>query len=211
MENINTKFNEEESILAIISAVKSDAFSRLIKSLAINIANYYTKKDIRNTDAVILNEIAEGKSLMEIKKTLAEKWNLTPERVRQLISKTFRRILHSTIISKIENGIESRKTLINENEMLKYQIKLLEEYIAKKNWENPPIAISDKDFDKIDFSQMSVRLCNVLKTNDIIRYKDVLNLSYSDVLKFRCLGKKSAKELKNFMLSKGYNVDWQIF
>jgi len=210
MENINKNINENASILSIISAVKSDAFSRLIKSLAINIANFYTKKNIRNADAVILNEIAAGKSINEINKTLAEKWNLKPKTVRQLISKTFRRILHSTIISKIENGIESKKSIIKENEMLKYKINLLEKYIAEKDWENLQIELKEKDFDKIDFSQMSARLGNTLKTNDIIRYQDILDITFKDILKFRNLGEKSAMELKNFMLSKGYNVEWEI-
>ena len=205
---------ENQSILSIISAVKSDAFSRLIKMVAANISKYYTQKDIRNTDAVILNEIATGKSIKEINTTLEEKWNLSPERVRQLINKTLRRVSNLSIISRVEDNIskiEKKFEVIDkENRMLKHKIKLLEEYIAANEWKNLQIKIKEEDFDKIDFSQMSTRLRHTLLAHDITYYKELLNLSYKDIRKFRNCGQKSIEELKNFLISKGYNVDWEI-
>ena len=57
--------------------------------------------------------------------------------------------------------------------------------------------------DKLDILfedyNLSTRLMNVLNSLNIFKVKDILNYSYEQVLKFPNMGKKTAKELKDFL------------
>ncbi|MBK7362790.1 MAG: hypothetical protein IPJ01_10880 [Micavibrio sp.] len=133
--------------------------------------------------------------------TLAEKYDLTQTRVRQIFDRANRRLKNSYRIS-LDYEVQKE-----EYENLKYEIKVLKEkrmilskskiFQDKKIIENlPKYSILKKQIWDID---MSVRLLNALRNLDIETLEGVVIRDRSYFEGCRNLGVKSLKELDNVL------------
>lgn len=138
---------------------------------------------------------------------VAEKCNLTSARISQIFQKGLR--IASIYCFKMkkdydENYISVHKEnefLKKENSMLKIEILKLNEKLAFDSLEKDNVLLIS-----IYDTPMSVRLLNVLKSNEIQILYDVLLYSKSDYLKFRNLGKKSVDELEEVLEEYGLKL-----
>jgi hypothetical protein len=155
---------------------------------------------LNNRDKEIIQDCFEFKST----EFIAQKNGVTTERARQIIHKAFRR-LNNYIkhLKKYNSLVFDIKELESKKRELEHYNKQLEINLEKNNFNtikeyNPNHIIEIMDLD------ISVRLYNCLKANEIKTLGDIAIYSENDFLKFRNFGKKSLTEL--YELLPKYNI-----
>ena len=130
--------------------------------------------------------------------SVAEKLNLTSERVRQIFEKSYR-VASATCLKMKKNYDVNIIAVQQENELLKKENRLLQGELLKYNTHSD---ILDKDsvlLKSINDLDISVRLCNILRANDIEILYDALLYTKFDYLRFRNFGKKTLCELEDVL------------
>ncbi|MDR1764260.1 MAG: hypothetical protein LBR64_10005 [Dysgonamonadaceae bacterium] len=208
MEN----FTEDETVLSIVSEIKSDAFAMLVKQMINSYIEYFEKterkRSINYKYITLMREIAKGESsIKDLKRKYALQWNLTEERVRQIIYKVIRVSINRQYYVYLE---EKNQNLEKENQILTHKMRLLNDYIKQKDIEIKEVKVEEKNFDSIDFKNISTRLGNILKANDFTHYQQILNLSLREMARYKGCGNVCMVELHRHLREKGYNVDWEL-
>ncbi len=141
---------------------------------------------------------------------IAEHFELTPERIRQLYNRGVRRL--KTNIRKAINEYEQLTILKAENEKLKAENKELqdENLIFKRRFDalstEEKMICGQIDVLKqriVDFD-FDVRIINSLKYSDIDTMEELISLSRNDLMKLRNLGEKSVNGIEEIL--KKYNL-----
>lgn len=150
---------------------------------------------------------------------IAEKLNITTERVRQIIAKTHRRALldlkRMAEYHPRENDLMSlrieREHLLNLNKQLKdkfernVETKLRADQLAQKHVQHflqhklPLELLSQKLTENLD-CPLSVRALNCLKDTDINTLEDLLCYNVRDIRRIRNMGNKTVDEIKDWLL-----------
>lgn len=140
--------------------------------------------------------------------TVAKKWGLTNIRVRQILDKAKRRVLHTSRLELFnwEKHITERQKLLFEIDQLKREKNELALSLGKdpdqpilftKVPKHPKLLIKLIDCD------LSVRALNCLKSADIETLEELISYDKTQFFKFRNFGKKSLTEIEEFLSSKG--------
>ena len=144
---------------------------------------------------VLLNVIKNKGNTTE----LCEKFNITSQRVHQVFERSLRLFIsmvnkYKTSYSMIESIKEEIELLKKQNYELKAELFELNEHsqLLSENTDST-LYISVVDLD------ISVRLLNVLKVNDLKTIGDVLRFKRQDFLRFRNFGAKSLSELEDIL------------
>lgn len=167
--------------------------NKALELYLLHVKNTLTNREYEIIYDVLINKISTN--------TLAEKYDLTQTRVRQIFDRANRRLKNSYRIS-LDYEVQKE-----EYENLKYEIKVLKEkrmilskskiFQDKKIIENlPKYSILKKQIWDID---MSVRLLNALRNLDIETLEGVVIRDRSYFEGCRNLGVKSLKELDNVL------------
>lgn len=155
---------------------------------------------LNNRDKEIIKDCFDFKST----EFIAQKNCVTTERARQIIHKAFRRLNnYFKYLSKYNNLVLNIKELENKKRELEHYNKQLEINLQKHNFNtikeyNPNHIIDIMDLD------ISVRLYNCLKANEIKTLGDIALYTEEHFLQFRNFGKKSLIEL--YELLPKYNI-----
>ena len=135
---------------------------------------------------------------------VADKFDLTRARIQQLVAICLKKIKFNDPYKKLllENkSLIAANDILNENlTKMKYVVELCEIEENKKN------AIVDKctklapilDTYLIDYC-LSVRVLNCMKCNNIYTVRDLVKIPRIDLLKFRNIGRKSYREVCDFI------------
>jgi hypothetical protein len=144
---------------------------------------------------VLLNVIKNKGNTTE----LCEKFNITSQRVHQVFERSLRLFIsmvnkYKTSYSMIESIKEEIELLKKQNYELKAELFELNKHsqLLSENTDST-LYISVVDLD------ISVRLLNVLKVNDLKTIGDVLRFKRQDFLRFRNFGAKSLSELEDIL------------
>lgn len=154
---------------------------------------------------------------------IAQDYNLTRERVRQIICKALARIRHKLLRKEKEQLInfqkeEIEKSIKNQEETLaKQRQELIDEFkrtgVFDEKMEiafgKPRIAapgsLSGLDLEELE---LSVRSYNCLRRAGITTVTELLKLRYpQDYMRIRNLGKKSMLEIVDNLRKKGFDVE----
>lgn len=179
----------------------------------------------RNLDIVYDLYVGNPHSALPTLSMLGEKYNLTPEMVRQIIAKTQR-----LMSDKGETRLPETKKLENELECIRTNLKYTSAELSKHLQESKVQAVlsntqigedeesSDEYFnvlkkriiglqtDKLMNYNFSVRALNCFKAYNIESMYDLLKCSREDLLKLRQFGKKSLLEIEDFLASKNLHL-----
>ena len=142
----------------------------------------------------------------------SEEYQITEERVRQIYVKSIKKISHAH-----NSAMQELKALRQENEELKRRNYLLEKEM--KNASNLDNVLSLQELEdslcnnakrlliqpnaELPFSN---RTTNILRTAKVEYFKDIPQLTLEEVQKFKNCGKKTIKELREFMSK--YSLDF---
>lgn len=138
-------------------------------------------------------------------KAAAEKFELTSERIKQILTKTQRKLKHPSLIKYLVNGKEIEEKVNNlrnnklyyldsfekiTNEMSKEEInELVEKDI------NTEINGIDIEFLEIEKLDLSTRIINALKRADINYVRDLMKLTKEGILEIENISTKSLEEI----------------
>lgn len=125
---------------------------------------------------------------------IAEYFNLTPERTRQIFEKSNRRLRkHNNRIEELE---EENKKLTERAYKQHLQIKDLQ-----SNKRIPPISIEKQNLlnRKLTDFEFSERVINIFNATDIRTIGDLYGKTRRELMRYRNLGKKSMNEIDMFM------------
>lgn len=142
-------------------------------------------------------------------KELSKKYDITEERIRQILSKAERRIAY--IFMDIFRDIEELSALRdyynsikNEYQELKSEMEKAETVskikLKQQMAKFPALILSP------DEMNLSVRTSNCLKQIEIKTVSDLISYSSKDLLKYRGFGKKSLNEIINFLTIHGLEL-----
>ena len=140
-------------------------------------------------------------------KDVAERFNLTSQRVGDIFHKTLR--ITRRVCLEMKNNYEKNYIpLQEENELLKKQNYELKSQLHELNKD---AKILEEYTDSVLYTSIydldiSVRLMNVLKVNDLITLGDVIRCEANDFLRFRNFGGKSLSELKDLLETYGLKL-----
>lgn len=153
---------------------------------------------------------------------LGDRFELTGERVRQVLFKTTSRLRYRSglIQSWIKVFSPTIYASMPAEEVLKSLIKLKEEnlvlteaLLTKVGKDELKKIISTMDMEELEILNtpvedldLSVRLLNTLKFLEIEKFRDILKYSASDFAKYRNCGKKSLIELEALVREKGFKL-----
>lgn len=158
--------------------------------------------NMKKREVEMLTDYLTGKDT----RVIANEHVLSIERIQQILNKACRKIYEQTDVMEdnIRKGMEARR----EVEVLKDKLKILHQQYNEYRIQHkdkpfkiePPKILSAK---VVDFD-LSVRVLNSLKGGDVETIGDML-LHYSSArgIKLRNLGKKSWKEIDEFVKSQG--------
>ena len=150
------------------------------------------------------------------RKLASTKYLLTVERVRQLFINSIKKISES-----YQKDMKDLPVLRKENEELKTRNYLLENALklsTKENVDN--IEKSEKELCEnaitllnmpITSFPLSTRTINILKRNEVTKFKDIPQLSYNKLMDTENCGRKTATELSTLLnkLSLGFGMKYE--
>lgn len=182
---LELEYNEKlKDLKYIIGAMNRTFNEEAFKSLFVSQLHFY--KDILNPREYQTMEMTvNGYSPQDI----ADEFQVSIERVRQLIYRAARRIRMN----------DAAEFLRLENEKLKKQIEQIELENSKTDRQRlMETCIVDLD--------LSVRALNCLKQAEVSTIGDLMKMSKFDLLKFRNFGRKSMQEIEEMLYSKGLEL-----
>lgn len=165
---------------------------------------------LKERERIFLLDFINGDSI----EYMADKYGLSRERIRQIISKACRQMLQAKGFGSI---LEENKRLTEENALLKSSNIALTQELEHANGKlsKYEILTAEQDIDatsddyklvkllktKIDFytSSLSVRALNALHALDVQTIGDLAQLEAKDILRSRNVGKKTLVELDDFL------------
>ena len=197
------------------AALRSGFFATMVR-----IMNAYGVLNIR--EMYILTDYLNGRTLEDI----AESYGLSRERVRQIAEKAIRK---SNTLTTIDDRLKEAEALKTENRCLRQAVDTLKENIRKYEEYEEPTGEEKAENDvlcellsmKLIDCPLSVRARNCLKAGRVDRkftfdkisarvivpecetVGDLCRLKKSDVMKLRNFGKKTLRELDNFLQENG--------
>lgn len=142
-------------------------------------------------------------------KSISEQFGVTPERVKQIMEKELRILqCEATIYTRLKEENESMREQI---QTLKNNVASLDSAIVDMKNRHTDITIEKIPVDaqentlttKLVDCNLSVRALNCLKNGGIETVGDLTRLNKTDLLRFRCFGKKTLNELDDFLDSIG--------
>ena len=148
---------------------------------------------------VLQSFFIEGIDLEEI----GQKYNLTAERIRQILEKGKRRL--SLNLYKLNEKEIQLSQLANRNVILENKVKELSEQLAKtsQGFQPETVNISQPDWHYLPISELmrdlSVRTRNCLRVTEIKTWGELAELKASQLLRYRNFGHKSLAELEAVM------------
>lgn len=171
---------------------------KVINSIFINAYSILSKKQNKKTIEIV-EDFFNGSRIGDI----ANKYDFTTERIRQIINKSLNRLSDS----------EKYISILNENKHLKSQVEILNGKLLLLEKEVKRYAqkeiidyqISDELFNtKLEDLGLSVRSLNCLLYNARVQsLGQLIQLSKKEVLELRNLGKESFNEIDNMITSRG--------
>lgn len=190
------------------------------QGLAMSVVKFLSAT-LKERERSVLLDFINGDSI----EYMADKYGLSRERIRQIISKACRQMLQAKGFGSI---LEENKRLTEENALLKSSNIALTQELEHANgqlskWEL--LTADEQDIDatsddlklvkllktKIDFhtNSFSVRALNALNSLDVQTIGDLAQLEAKDVLHCRNVGKKTLVELDDFLYSLhlGFSTD----
>lgn len=152
---------------------------------------------------------------------IAKDYNVTPERIRQIILKALRKLRSPNYLIYIEEGLQRQNDYLKEkhaitkrwSELMKENARL-DELEANLNRRAQILNVvtmhektaMDKSWEEI-IPDLSVRSFNCLRRSNIYTVGEIINLiENGEILKVRNLGRKSVNELIKKIRLAGYNV-----
>lgn len=140
----------------------------------------------------ILDDIADLQPIAEI----AQRLELTEERVRQIAEKALRRIISfsTRIVPEIEALRQKSENDDSTIAELREMIAAAEEEIARYKFAAAQCE-SQPDMPKITDIYLSVRTTNCLRAAGVEKLSDLSKFSKSDLMRFRNFGRKSYAEV----------------
>ena len=155
-------------------------------------------------EATVVKNIIQGYSLQEI----AEQFNLTSERVRQIFEKAIRR---SSALGELNEKIESAKEFSIENERLKSEIKLRDARILYL--EDMVNTEHQNELSVYEYMNQSILQCGFsARTRNCLSYLDVntvgelLQISRGQLMCTRGCGIKSIQQIEDYLSSIGKHL-----
>jgi len=137
----------------------------------------------------ILSDFLNGMSYEEV----AEKNQLTRERIRQLISKTLTHIVRDVYFEK-KKDIQELESLKKRNALLKRENLELKSGIVKRH-KQQNTTVLDRDCDIEDIT-LSVRAYNALKAAKINTFLELKAYNTNELLRFRNVGRRTIREIE---------------
>lgn len=201
---------EQKELLA--SERKVDAKMRMLVRDALNIS-CYNNSEISNLlakmwtlvvkgckrETQILESFLNGDSIASI----ADEHLLSRERVRQIVIKCIRKFILA--FEEQCDLKEENEELKKENANIRTQLIMSEGMKKEEDSDDvPPSVFSVRLVD----CNLPVRVLNVTKMANIDTIGDLVQYSKLDLLKFRCLGKKSISQLDDFVHDMG--LEWSM-
>lgn len=169
----------------------------------------YLKEKCRIEDRQILEMVVEGYSAQVI----CEKLNVNSSKIINAIERFNKMSLD--VISRVELDREN-KSLKNSVDVLMNQIQQLKEnalsmqnlsQVIRNCWTKATEEQIDLLNANIDDLNISQRLMNCLKANNIKTIKDVTMKSYDRLMYLKAMGKKSATEICEFLRRNGLKLN----
>lgn len=138
--------------------------------------------------------------------------NVTTERVRQIISKGLRRLMHKTSMFTTPKDKYYLISQTEKEEMIaKFEAELRTSYEEMTYEKALEIVRAKEESDRsritsIEELELSIRTYNCLRRGGIATVEELTQKTYRDMLMIRNLGKKSLKELMEKMQSIGLSL-----
>ena len=187
--------------------------SNLINDNAMFVFKIYfeiAKRTLSERESEILREII---ILKEPLQKISEKYNISTTRIVEILKKSKRRLMHSSRldifseidgVTKMENELyalkNKEKELLREISFLKGETKNpISEKVQPKN------PILEKRL--VEIEHLSVRALNSLRAHDIETIEDLISFDKHQILSFRCLGKKTLKEVEGFLKEMNFELN----
>lgn len=149
---------------------------------------------------IIKQYYEEGKNLQQI----ANNYNITRERVRQIVGKALKRIKHYLTYHKSEEEMIKK-----ENELNKYRNMLIKEFAEKGIYtKDMELVFGDVNLKQhtIEELDLSVRSYNCLRRANIRTLEELVKYSPDDLKKLRNLGNKCIKEIAYKLEERGLSL-----
>jgi len=189
--------------------------SNFIYKNAMFIFNIYfeaVKRTISERESEIVHEII---ILKEPLQKISEKHNISTQGIYNILQKSQRRLMY---LPRFDGFDFSKNRYITQWEIelatLKNKEKELLREISflKGETKNP---ISEKVQPKnpilekrlVDIEHLSVRALNSLRAHDIETIEDLISFNKHQILSFRCLGKKTLKEVEEFLKEMNFELN----
>lgn len=211
MLSVTAEIIDKEQKDLVANERKVDAKLQMLMRDALNIS-CYNKSEISNLLATmwvlvvkgseretkILELFFNGESIVKI----ADAFSLSRERVRQIIIKSIRK-LNNALVELCDLKKENSE-LKSEIAKVKTQLIMQEGMKEEQSDDIPPSVFSIRLVD----CNLPVRVLNATRAVNIDTIGDLVQYSKLDLLKFRCLGKKSVFQLDDFIHDMG--LEWNM-
>lgn len=152
---------------------------------------------LKYRDKYVIDKCFEHNSF----KHIAERCNITPTRVAQIFEKAIRVTIN--LSSRIKKDYEKNYIPLQEEiELLKKENYHLKSELFELNKNSEFLSINNKHnvlFKNVNDLDISVRLLNVLKANELNSLGDVVRYERKDFLRFRNFGSKTLSELSDVL------------
>jgi len=212
-EYLQKQKDSERVLRRYMNMMTGAAFRGGFFATVVNLLKCYGS--IKEREADIIIEYLNGTTL----ETLAEKYELTRERMRQIVVKAIRK---SGDISGIEEHINAVRDQQTDNALLKAEIADLRKKLREQDEQDYLASLKDEEErrkavmandemcrllqSKLVDNMLSVRALNCVKSMDIETVGDLCQYTKTDILKCRNMGRKTLIELDDFLLSLG--LEW---
>lgn len=180
-------FAESDWNKSLVSRKEKRALEVLSDFTEIVVRTCFNSKDDRNVQ--IFLKYLDGLTFDEIGKD----YGLTRERIRQIVERMKKTVKHyKRSVTIAEMKFEKQYKSLQK----KYQ-DLVHYHVEKKEPKKPPVdfLLSEED--------LSVRLKNILRNENINTLGDLANCSVMDLLKLRSFGEKCLRETKDLLKKYG--------
>lgn len=134
---------------------------------------------------------------------IAKQYLVTPERIRQILSKFIRMLSHPTRKEKILAELDDKlKALLTQRDELQKQL-----YAVNMELRQYSNLLSKGDFARhISELELSVRTHNALREKNITTVGDLISCDELDLLSIKNFGKKCLQEIKSILESEGLKL-----
>jgi len=143
---------------------------------------------------------------------VAERLQVTRERIRQIESKAIRKIRHPFRMKMLQRGKKLTEWQLEINELESKLIKKKDELIYQLNHPEEIIIDIKDDYDLKELYKLnlSVRTYNCLSRGGYKTLGELRDVSYDDLMRVRSLGKKSIKEIESMLKEYGIRIKGDI-